>query len=51
MNDIFGAVGIKKRVMVKRLLLQYDCPSDLQALATDTVLQQADLLAEFEVTD
>jgi type I restriction enzyme R subunit len=37
------------KVMVKRLLRQYGYPPDMQALATETVLEQARLLAEYEV--
>ncbi len=33
------------RVMVRRLLNQYGYPSDLQEKATETVLEQAELLA------
>jgi len=35
----------RMRVMVKRLLSQYGYPPDAQALATETVLKQAELLA------
>ena len=35
----------RMRVMVKRLLNQYGYPPDAQEIATDTVLQQAELLA------
>ncbi len=35
----------KMRVAVKRLLRQYGYPPDLQAAATKTVVQQAELLA------
>ena len=35
----------RMRVMVKRLLNQYGYPPDAQALATETVLKQAELLA------
>jgi len=43
------SVRARMKVMVKRLLRQYGYPPDMQALATETVLQQAELLAEFEV--
>src|SRR5690554_1698161 len=41
--------SVKKRlkVIVKRTLRQYGYPPDLQKLATDTILSQAELLAEF----
>jgi type I restriction enzyme R subunit len=39
-------VRAKLRVMVKRLLRQYGYPPDMEALATETVLQQAELLAD-----
>jgi type I restriction enzyme R subunit len=41
--------SVKKgmRVAVKRLLRKYGYPPDLQKLATDTVLSQAELLADF----
>lgn len=41
--------SVKKgmKVAVKRLLRQYGYPPDLQKLATDTVLSQAEMLAEF----
>ena len=37
----------KLKVIVKRTLRQYGYPPDLQKLATETVLQQAEALAEF----
>ena len=36
----------KLKVIVKRTLRQYGYPPDMQKLATDTVLQQAELIAE-----
>ena len=39
-------VKAKIRVIVKRTLRQYGYPPDMQKLATDTVLQQAELLAD-----
>jgi type I restriction enzyme R subunit len=41
--------SVKKgmKVAVKRLLRKYGYPPDLQKLATDTVLSQAEMLAEF----
>ncbi|MBN1992948.1 MAG: type I restriction endonuclease subunit R [Anaerolineae bacterium] len=47
--NIKESVRAKMKVTVKRLLRQYGYPPDMQALATETVLQQAELLAEFEV--
>ncbi|MGJ3236585.1 DUF3387 domain-containing protein [Marivirga sp.] len=41
------SVKKKLKVIVKRTLRQYGYPPDLQKLATDTVLQQAEALAEF----
>lgn len=41
------SVKKKPKVIVKRTLRQYGYPPDLQILATDTVLQQAEVLAEF----
>jgi hypothetical protein len=32
-------------VFLKRLLRQYDCPPDMQLLATETVLKQAEIIA------
>jgi type I restriction enzyme R subunit len=48
--SIKETVRARMKVMVKRLLRQYGYPPDMQALATETVLQQAELLAEFEVS-
>ncbi len=39
------SVKAKLRVVVKRLLRQYGYPPDMQKLATDTVLQQAEMIA------
>lgn len=47
--SIKESVRARMKVMVKRLLRQYGYPPDMQALATETVLQQAELLAEFAV--
>ena len=41
------SVRKKLKVIVKRTLRQYGYPPDMQKLATDTVLQQAEALAEF----
>jgi len=41
------SVKKKLKVIVKRTLRQYGYPPDMQKLATDTVLQQAEALAEF----
>ena len=41
------SVRAQLKVVVKRTLRLYGYPPDLQAIATDTVLSQAELLAEF----
>jgi type I restriction enzyme R subunit len=41
------SVKKKLKVIVKRTLRQYGYPPDMQKLATETVLQQAEMLAEF----
>jgi type I restriction enzyme R subunit len=38
-------VRAKLKVTVKRLLRQYGYPPDMEALATETVLQQAEMIA------
>jgi len=43
------SVKAKLKVIVKRTLRQYGYPPDMQKLATDTVLKQAELIAE-EIT-
>ncbi|GAK49977.1 type I restriction enzyme HindVIIP R protein [Candidatus Moduliflexus flocculans] len=40
------SVKAKLKVMVKRILRQYGYPPDMQMLATETVLKQAELIAE-----
>jgi type I restriction enzyme R subunit len=40
------SVKAKLKVIVKRILRQYGYPPDMQALATETVLKQAELIAE-----
>ncbi|NLY73822.1 MAG: DUF3387 domain-containing protein, partial [Firmicutes bacterium] len=40
------SVKAKLRVIVKRVLRQYGYPPDMQTLATETVLKQAELIAE-----
>lgn len=40
------SVKAKLKVIVKRILRQYGYPPDMQMLATETVLQQAELIAE-----
>ncbi len=40
------SVRAKLKVIVKRTLRQYDYPPDMQKLATETVLKQAELIAE-----
>jgi type I restriction enzyme R subunit len=44
------SVRAKLKVIVKRTLRQYGYPPDMQKLATETVLKQAELLAEYFVT-
>lgn len=39
------SVRAKLKVIVKRLLRQYGYPPDMQALATETVLKQAEMIA------
>lgn len=39
-------VRAKLRVILKRTLRQYGYPPDMQALATETVLKQAELIAD-----
>jgi type I restriction enzyme R subunit len=41
------SVRKKLKVVVKRTLRQYGYPPDMQKLATEIVLQQAETLAEF----
>lgn len=43
------SVKAKLKVIVKRILRQYGYPPDMQMLATETVLKQAELIAE-EIT-
>ncbi|MBF0099487.1 MAG: type I restriction endonuclease subunit R, partial [Desulfobacterales bacterium] len=45
------SVRSKLKVIVKRLLRQYGYPPDMQMLATETVLKQAELIAEELTTD
>jgi len=40
------SVRAKLKVIVKRTLRQYGYPPDMQRLATETVLKQAELIAE-----
>ena len=40
------SVKAKLKVIVKRTLRQYGYPPDMQVLATETVLRQAELIAE-----
>jgi len=44
------SVKAKLKVIVKRILRQYGYPPDMQKLATETVLKQAELIAE-EITN
>ena len=39
-------VRAKLRVIVKRTLLHYGFPPDMELLATETVLKQADMIAD-----
>ena len=48
--NIKESVRAKLKVIVKRTLRQYDYPPDMQKLATETVLKQADLIAK-ELSD
>ena len=43
------SVRARMKVMVKRLLREYDYPPDMQALAIELVLEQAKVFTEFEV--
>ena len=43
------SVRARVKVIVKRLLRQYGYPPDMQALATERVLEQAELFTEFTV--
>jgi type I restriction enzyme R subunit len=45
------SVRSRMKVAVKRLLRQYGYPPDMEALATELVLEQAKVLAEFEVAN
>lgn len=40
------SVKAKLKVFVKRLLRRYGYPPDMQMLATETVLRQAEMIAE-----
>jgi type I restriction enzyme R subunit len=40
------SVRAKLKVIVKRLLRKYGYPPDMQTLATETVLQQAEMIAD-----
>ncbi len=40
------SVKAKLKVLVKRILRQYGYPPDMQKLATDTILEQAELIAK-----
>ena len=45
--NIKESVHARMKVMVKRLLRQYGNPPDKQAIATETILTQAILFADF----
>ncbi|MEM7028195.1 MAG: type I restriction endonuclease subunit R [Chloroflexota bacterium] len=49
--SIKESVRARMKVMVKRLLRQYGYPPDMQAIATEIVLEQAKLLADFEASE
>jgi type I restriction enzyme R subunit len=44
--NIKESVKARLKVIVKRLLRHYGYPPDMQKLATDTVLRQAEMIAE-----
>lgn len=45
------SVKAKLKVIVKRTLKQYGYPPDMEALATETVLKQAEMIAdELQIT-
>jgi hypothetical protein len=44
--DIAPDVKARLKVSVKRLLRKYGYPPDMQLLATETVLKQAEMIAE-----
>ena len=45
------SVRSKLKVIVKRLLRQYGYPPDMESLATENVLKQAELLADEWVSE
>ena len=47
--NLKDSVRARIKVMVKRLLNQYGYPPDMQALATELVLEQAKVFTEFVV--
>jgi type I restriction enzyme R subunit len=47
--DLKEDARARMKVMVKRLLREYGYPPDMQALAIELVLEQAKVLAAFEV--
>ncbi|WP_372371567.1 DUF3387 domain-containing protein [Candidatus Uabimicrobium sp. HlEnr_7] len=47
--NIKESARAKLKVIVKRLLRKYGYPPDMQALATETVLEQTKLFVEFEI--
>jgi type I restriction enzyme R subunit len=44
------SVRARMKITVKRLLRQYGYPPDMEALATELVLEQAKVFTEFEVS-
>ena len=49
LNDTKESVKAKLKVAVKRILRKYGYPPDMQMLATETVLKQAEMIAN-EIT-
>jgi len=45
LDDYDHHVKAKLKIVVKRLLRQYGYPPDMQLLATETVLKQAEMIA------
>jgi type I restriction enzyme, R subunit len=44
-SSLYGPVKAKLKVIVKRTLRQFGYPPDMQLLATETVLKQAEMIA------
>ena len=45
-DDFLFADALKNKVIVKRTLRQFGYPPDMQLLATETVLKQAEMIAD-----